>query len=397
MTPGPLAIEGGTPVRETLLPYGRQTIDDADVSAVAETLRSGWLTTGPKVVEFEQALCEATGARHAVVVSNGTAALHAMLAACGIGPSDEVIVPLITFAATANAALYLGARPVFADVDPETLLIDPQSAEAAMTDRTKAIVAVDFAGQPADYDALRDAVGGRSVEVLADACHAFGASRNGVPVGSIAALSTFSFHPVKHVAAGEGGAVTTADPNLAEAMRTFRNHGITTDHARRAAAGTWFYEMELLGFNYRLSDIHCALGLSQLERLPANVARRQEIARRYDKAFAGVSGVAPLRTLPGNTNAYHIYVVQIDPAHFAVGRREFFAALRAENIGVNVHYIPVPWHPYYQQLGYKRGAWPGGEGAYERIITLPIWPGMSDGDADDVVRAVEKVAAAYRK
>ena len=397
MTRSPLAIDGGAPIREALLPYGRQTIEDTDVAAVVETLRSGWLTTGPKVAEFEQALCQATGARHAVAVSNGTAALHTMLAACGIGPGDEVIVPVITFAATANAALYVGARPVFADVDPGTLLIEPESAAAAMSDRTRAVVAVDFAGQPADYDALRDAAEGRSVEVLADACHALGASRNGVPVGSIVEMSSFSFHPVKHVAAGEGGAVTTSSESLAEAMRTFRNHGITADHARRAAAGTWFYEMDLLGFNYRLSDIHCALGLSQLQRLPANVARRQEIARRYDGAFAGTPGVTPLRTVPENTNAYHIYIVQIDPAHFTVGRREFFAALRAENIGVNVHYIPVPWHPHYRHLGYERGAWPAGEAAYERIITLPIWPGMSDSDASDVVEAVEKVATAYRR
>ena len=392
-----LAIDGGPPVREALLPYGRQTVTDNDVAAVVEVLQSDWLTTGPKVAEFESALAAATGARHAVAVSSGTAALHTMLAAAGVGPGDEVVVPVITFAATANAALYLGARPVFADVDPETLLVDAASVAAVLTQRTRAVVAVDYAGQPADYDALRDVTADRGVTLLADACHALGGALDGQTVGTLAEMSSFSFHPVKHVAAGEGGAVTTEDAGLAEAMRSFRNHGITTDHARRAAAGTWTYDMEVLGFNYRLSDIHSALATSQLERLAENVARRQQIAARYDAALDETTGVTPLATRPGVSHAHHIYVVLLDPAQFRAGRAEFFAALRAENIGVNVHYIPVPWHPYYQRLGFERGCWPAGEGAYERMLTLPIWPGMSDGDADDVIQAVAKVAQAYRR
>ena len=395
MTAPRLAIDGGSPVRERLLPYGRQTVIDGDVVAVTEALRSDFLTTGPRVAEFESALSSVTGAKHAVAVSSGTAALHTMLAAAGIGPGDEVIVPAITFAATANAALYLGARPVFVDVDGESLLIDTASVERSMSRNTKAIIAVDYAGQAADYVDLGKVAKG--VPIYADACHALGGSLDGRPVGSLTEMSSFSFHPVKHVAAGEGGAITTDDDVLAEAMRGFRNHGITTDHARRAAEGTWTYDMEVLGFNYRLSDIHCALATSQLDRLKANVTRRQEIAARYDVAFDALPGVFPLVTRGGVSNAYHLYVVLLDSTQFTSGRSEFFSALRAENIGVNVHYIPVPWHPYYRELGYERGGWPAAEDAYERMVTLPIWPGMSDLDVDDVIEAVGKVAAAYRR
>jgi perosamine synthetase len=384
-------------VRQELLPYGRQTVDESDVAAVVATLRSDWLTTGPKVQEFEAALSKSTGAAHAVAVSNGTAALHTMLAALDLRPGDEVIVPAMTFAATANAALYVGAKPVFADVDPDTLLISCASVSEKISVRTKAIVAVDFAGQAMDYTALSRIAASRGIHVLADACHALGGAEGGRPVGSLAEMSTFSFHPVKHVAAGEGGAVTCEDEALAARMRSFRNHGITTEHGRRAATGTWFYQMESLGLNYRLSDINCALALSQLGKLKHNVERRQEIARRYDAAFSELRGIQPLATRPGVSHAYHLYVIQVDPAVFRAGRAEFFAALRAENIGVNVHYIPVPWHPHYQRLGYRKGGWPVAEAAYERIITLPLWPGMTDRDADDVIDAVAKVAAAYRR
>lgn len=392
-----LAVDGGAPVRDTLLPYSRQHLTDDDVDSVVQTLHSDWLTTGPRVAEFESAIAEATDAPHAVAVSNGTAALHTMLAALGIGPGDEVVVPVITFAATANAALYLGATPVFVDVDPASLLINPSAVEQAITPRTRATIAVDFAGQPADCQRLKEIAAPGGIHVLADSCHAIGASRDGSMAGSIAEMSAFSFHPVKHVAAGEGGAVTTTDARLAERMRSFRNHGITTDHARRASEGTWYYEMEDLGYNYRLSDIHCALGISQVRRLTESVRRRQEIARRYDDAFSDLPGITPLTNAPGVSNAYHLYVIQVDPARFTAGRREFFAALRAENIGVNVHYVPVPWHPHYRRLGYKRGAWPVGEQAYERILSLPMFPSMADSDADDVLTAVHKVAAAYRR
>ena len=392
-----LALNGGEPVRDSLLPYGRHTVTEGDIAAVETALRSDWLTTGPMVAEFENSVAAAAGVSHAVAIANGTAALHAMIAGIGVEPGDEVVVPVITFAATANAVLYCGGKPVFADVDRETLLMNPDSAAASITDRTRAIIAVDYAGQPADYDALRDATGGRDIRILADACHALGGALDGTPVGGLAEASTFSFHPVKHVAAGEGGAIVTDDTDLATAMSTFRNHGITTDHTQRAAKGTWTYDMSDLGFNYRLSDLQCALGQSQLSRLGANVQRRQEIAARYDEAFSAEDAVTPLSVRPGVSHAYHLYVILLNPAVLGADREEIFTALRAENIGVNVHYIPVPWHSYYQKLGYERGGWPVGEDAYDRMLTLPVWPGMTDRDVDDVVEAVRKVCGAYRR
>ena len=290
MTRHPLAINGGAPVRNSLLPYGRQQVTDDDIAAVEKVLRSDYLTTGPKVAEFEDALAKAVGVNHAVVVSSGTAALHALMAGIGIGIGDEVIVPAITFAATANAVLYCGGTPVFADVNPDTLLMDSDSVAAKVTDATRAMLAVDFAGQSADYEALRSLVIGKDIRVLADACHALGGARNRNAVGTIADASTFSFHPVKHVAAGEGGAIVTNDAGLDQSFRTFRNHGISTDHLQRASKGTWTYDMSELGFNYRLSDLHSALGLSQLKRLDENVRRRQAIASRYNDAFGPMSG-----------------------------------------------------------------------------------------------------------
>jgi len=392
-----LAIDGGEPVRRMFLPYGRQTITESDIEAVNTVLKSDFLTTGPAVASFEQKLTETVGVDHAVAVSSGTAALHAMYAAAGIGRGDEVIVPIITFAATANAALYLGARPVFADVDPATLLIDPVSVSELITDSTKAIVAVDFAGQPAMYESLYELTSGRDITVMADAAHSLGSTRYGIPGGKIADASILSFHPVKHVAAGEGGAVVTDDSELAEAAVRFRNHGISANHSERASLNTWEYEIADLGFNYRMSDIHCALGESQLSGLVENVASRQRIAGVYDEAFEGIDGVTPLVTDERNSNAYHLYIVKIDSSVFTADRAQFFAALRAENIGVNVHYIPVGWHPIYEELGFERGSCPIGEGVYGEIITLPLWPNMSEQDVDDVVVAVNKVAQAYRR
>ena len=279
----PLAVTGGEPVRRQVLPYGRQEIDEDDLEAVCEVLRSDWLTTGPKVDEFEAAMAAATGARHGVAIANGTAALHAAMFAAGIGPGNEVIVPALTFAATANCVVYQGGTPIFADVDPDTLLLDPAAAEALVTPRTKALIAVDYAGQPCDYDALGHLASRHGLTLVADACHAPGGAYRSRPVGSLADLSTFSFHPVKHLTTGEGGMVTTDSADLARRMREFRNHGITTDHRQRAASGSWFYEMTDLGYNYRLSDLNCTLGLSQLKKLPARVERRRDIARAYDE------------------------------------------------------------------------------------------------------------------
>ncbi len=393
-----LAIDGGTPVRKRLLPYGRQSLDESDVAAVTAVLRGDWLTTGPKVAEFEQTFAKAVGAREAVAVSSGTAALHAAIFALGVGPGDEVIVPTLTFAASANCVTYQGGRPVFADVDPDTLLLDPGKAEMLVTPRTRAIVAVDYAGQPCDYDALAAVARRHNLALVADACHALGGSYKGRSVGSLADLSAFSFHPVKHVTTGEGGMVTTGDPGRAGRMRVFRNHGITTDHRQRESAGSWCYEMAELGYNYRLTDIQCALGMSQLARLPAWIARRRQIASAYNRAFADVPGVIPLGIRPDVGHAYHLYVVQLQLERLKVDRARIFAALRAENIGVNVHYVPVHLHPYYRRrFGTKPGDCPVAERAYERLLTLPLFPAMADGDMEDVVSALTKVVEAYRQ
>ncbi|MDD4286963.1 MAG: UDP-4-amino-4,6-dideoxy-N-acetyl-beta-L-altrosamine transaminase [Candidatus Peribacteraceae bacterium] len=395
---GTLALHGGTPVRPTLLPYARQSVSEEDIAAVNAVLRSGWWTTGPKVAEFEQAFAAATQAKEAVAVSNGTAALHVALYGAGITAGDEVIVPPMTFAATANAAAFLGARPVFADCDPSTLLLSPAEAEKKITKKTKAIIAVDYAGQPCDYAALRAIAQKHNLILAADACHALGGFSEGKPVGSLADLSTFSFHPVKPLATGEGGMVTTNDARIAERMRRFRNHCMTTDHRERQEKGSWFYEVTDLGYNYRLTDIQCALGQSQLKRVPTWTKRRQAIARMYDQAFATMEGLAPLHVREQVEHAYHLYVVQLNLERLTANRNEIFQALRAENIGVNVHYIPVHLHPYYRKtFGTSEGLCPVAEQAFERIISLPIFAAMTDQDTDDVIEAVKKVLSHYAK
>lgn len=395
---GKLAIFGGTPVRTKLLPYGRQSIDEDDIAAVVDVLRSDWLTTGPKVAEFEQAFAEFVTCKDAVAVSNGTAALHAAMHAIGIQPGDEVIVPAITFAATANAVVYRGGYPVFVDVDYDTLLLDPEQVERHISPKTRAIVAVDYAGQPCNYDDLRTLANRYGVWLIADACHAIGGSYKGRPVGSIADISTFSFHPVKHITTGEGGMTTTNNPELVHRMKIFRNHGITTDHRQREQQGSWFYEMVDLGYNYRLSDIQCALGISQLRKLPAWVKRRQAIAMKYTTAFANLPAVQPLSVKENVSHAYHLYVVRFDMSKLKGTRAEIFTALRAEGIGVNVHYIPVHLHPFYRtHFSTKSGMCPVAEAAYEQIISLPIFPLMTDDDVNDVVVAVQKVIQAYMK
>lgn len=413
-----LAIDGGKPVRKNSLPYGHQWIDEADIQAVAEVLRSDWLTTGPKVGEFEQVFTAFVGAKEAVAVNNGTAALHTAMYAADIGPGDlahgiremeiphgvknipraEVIVSPMTFASSANCVVFQDGTPVFADVDPATLLIDPAQVEAKITPRTKAIIAVDYAGQPCDYDALRAIANRHGLTLVADSCHALGGSYKGRQVGSLADMSAFSFHPVKHITTGEGGMVTTDDPKLAQRMRVFRNHGITTDHHQREQQGSWFYEMVDLGHNYRLTDIQCALGMSQLRKLPDWVKRRQEIARCYDAAFAEMPAVEPLEVRKDVSHAYHVYMIRLNLAQLRVTRAKVFSALRAERIGVNVHYIPVHLHPFYRKrFGTEPGLCPVAEAAYERLITLPIFPQMGDKDVDDVISAVHKVTEAYKR
>jgi perosamine synthetase len=392
-----LALHGGAPVRSSLLPYGRQQIEEDDIAAVVEVLQSDWLTVGPTVEAFEHAFARFVGAAYAVAVSSGTAALHAAMHALEIGPGDEVIVPPLTFAASANCVIYQGGTPVFADVEPDTLLLDPRQVEEKLTARTKAIVAVDYAGQPCDYDALTTIARRHGVALVADACHSVGGEYRGRTVGVLGDLTAFSFHPVKHLTTGEGGMVTTNAPELARRMRMFRNHGIATDHRQRAERGSFYYEMVTLGYNYRITDSQCALGLGQLQKLPAFIRRRQEIAARYDEAFSSLEGISPTQVRADRISAYHLYPVQFHTEAVGLSREIVYAALRAENIGVNVHYLPVYLHPYYRQrFETGPGLCPVAEAAYARLITLPLFPRMTDEDVTDVVMAVKKIIQSDR-
>jgi perosamine synthetase len=379
------------------IPYAHQFVDAADIRAVTEVLKSDWLTTGPKVKEFEDAVAESVDAKAGVAVANGTAALHAAAYAAGIGPGDEVVVPAMTFAASANCVLYLGGTPIFADVLEDSLLLDPGQVEEKVTPRTKAIMAVDYTGQPCDYDALQAIADRHGLTLIGDSAHALGAEYKGRKVGSLADLTTLSFHPVKHVTTGEGGMVVTDDLELAERMRRFRNHGISVDARAREERGTWYYEMVDLGYNYRLTDLQCALGLSQLRKLPWSLARRRAIAKRYTEAFAKIPGINPLGVSPDVLHAYHLYVVRVDPGRIGMDRDTAFRMLRERGIGVNVHYIPVHLHPYYQKrFGTGPGLCPTAEAAYERILSLPMYPGMSDAQVGAVIRSVGQVAQALR-
>jgi perosamine synthetase len=374
-----------------MIPYGHQSIDEDDIDAVNEVLRSNWLTTGPKVAEFEETFTQYVGAKYAVAVSSGTAALHAAMFALNIGHGDEVIVPPMTFAATANCIVYQGGTPVFVDVEPGTLLINPEQVENKITSKTKAIIAVDYAGQPCNYDKLQLISNNYNIPLVADACHSLGGSYMGRPVGTLANLTAFSFHPVKHITTGEGGMITTDDPKLSEKMHLFRNHGITTDHRQRESEGSWFYEMVDLGYNYRITDFQCALGMSQLKKLPKWIERRRDIASCYDEAFQDIPRLIPLSVSSEVFHAYHLYVVRLDLNGTHMDRGMVFHYLRKANIGVNVHYIPVHLHPFYRnRFATYPGLCPIAEKAYEQIISLPMYPVMSEGMINEVVQAVKK-------
>lgn len=388
-----LAIDGGAPVRDAILPYGRHTISERDISAVVDVLRSDRLTTGPMVEVFEAAFAGKVQCGSAVALSNGTAALHAAMHAAEIGPGDEVIIPTLTFVATANSVGFQGGTPVFADVDSRTLLLDPVDVEHRITDRTKAIVGVDLAGQPCDYGILEAMARKHDLVLIADACHALGGSVEGRCVGALADMSTFSFHPVKPITTGEGGMVTTDREDWATRMRRFRNHGIDADHNQRERQATWVYEMDHPGFNYRMTDIQCALGISQLQCLDAWTLRRQDIARMYDQAFTGLDWFETPHVRQGVSHAYHLYVIQLNLDTLRVSRAEVFRALRAEGIGVNVHYIPVHTQPYYRNMVPAQDC-PCSLEVYERILTLPLFPTMQDSDVGHVIDAATKVCQA---
>lgn len=395
-----LAINGGTPYRKEKLYYGSQWIDDDDVAAVVKTLKSAFITCGPKVEEIESELEDYTEAKHAVVVSNGTAALHCACMAAGIGPGDEVITTPITFAASANCALYCGARPVFADIDPETYNIDPKSIEAHITKKTKAVVAVDFTGQVVKVKEIREICDKHNLIFIEDAAHSIGTKYNGKSVGSLADMTCFSFHPVKTITAGEGGAITTNDDALYQKLVEAHAHGIVHDEALMEDApheGPWYYEQVSLGYNYRMTDFQAALLISQMKKLEKFKARRQEIVNKYNESFADVPEIIVQKEIQESDTCRHLYIIRLDLDKLSCTRREFFDALSAENIQPQIHYVPVYWFPYYKQLGYEKGLCPNAEEIYKGIMSIPLYPKMTDEDVQDVIDAVKKVVEAYRK
>jgi len=382
-------------LKNDFIPYGHQWVDDDDIESVAEALRSDWITQGSKIDEFERRVAEYCGAKYAVAVANGTAALHAACAVAGISEGDEAITTPITFPATANAVVYCGGEPVFADIKEDTLNIDPEAIQNKLSAKTKAILPVDFAGHPAELDEIRGIARERGLVVIEDAAHALGAEYKGRRIGSISDMTILSFHPVKHITTGEGGMILTDSREFYEKLKIFRHHGIVRDSLDK---DSWYYEIYDLGHNFRITDFQCALGLSQMNKLDSFIQRRREIAARYDKAFAEMAEIITPVEQENVKAVYHIYVIQLQLERLKADRKEIFKALRAENIGVNVHYLPAHLHPYYQRkFGYKKGDYPKAERYYERAITLPVFPKMSDDDVEYVIGAVMKVITNYRK
>ncbi|HEX3030984.1 MAG TPA: UDP-4-amino-4,6-dideoxy-N-acetyl-beta-L-altrosamine transaminase [Bacillota bacterium] len=397
-----LAIHGGKPVRDKLLPYGHQWIDEQDIAAVVEALKSDFLTQGPQIARFEQKVADYAGVRYGVAFANGTAALHGACFAAGIQPGDEAITTPITFAATSNAVIYQGGTPVFADIDPTTYLLDVAKAEKAITSRTKAILPVDYSGQPVDMEAFRALARRHNLVFIQDAAHSLGASEGQVKAGHVADMTMFSFHPVKPVTTGEGGIIVTDSRDYYEKLLLFRSHGITRDPARLTRnEGPWYYEMQYLGYNYRMTDIQAALGNSQLDKLDTFIAKRNRLADYYLQKLAVLEsqGLLVLPHLRQNVRSgWHLFVIRLGLERLKAGRREVFEALQKENIGVNVHYIPVHLHPYYvEKYGDRRGLCPVAEAVYEGIITLPLYPLMEEQDVDDVIAALEKILNYYKK
>ena len=378
---------------DAILPYGRQSIDEDDIAAVVEALRSDYLTTGPRVGRFEARLAELVGAPQALAVANGTAALHAACAVAGLGPGDEVLVPALTFLASANCARYVGAEPVFVDVDPRSGLIDLDDAARRVSAKTKAIIPVHLNGRPVDLAGVAALAARHGLRVIEDAAHALGASYAGTKIGDCAHsdMAIFSFHPVKHITTGEGGAITTRSEELARALAEFRSHGMVRDPARleQPAPGPWYYEQQSLGFNYRITDLQCALGYSQLAKLERFVARRRALAARYDSLFAELAPVEPVAIgTADSSSAYHLYAVLIDFAACDTTRAALMAGLRERGILTQVHYIPVPNQPYYRARGARPEDYPGAEAYYGQVLSLPLFPAMADTDVDRVVGAL---------
>ena len=395
-----LAINGGYPVRGGKIYYGKQWVDENDINAVVEVLRSDYITCGPKVDELENTLCEFTGAKYAVVVNSGTSALHCACVAAEIGPGDEVITTPITFAASANCALYCGAKPVFADINPETYNIDPESIRSHITEKTKAVVAVDFTGQAVQIDEIKAICKEHNLIFIEDAAHSIATKYNGQQVGSLADMTCFSFHPVKTITGGEGGAILTNDEDLYKKLVLAHTHGITHDDSLMEGAphaGPWYYEQISLGFHYRMTDFQAALITSQLGKIEEFKKRRQEIVKRYNEAFSDIPELFVQQEIPESDTCRHLYIIQLKLDKLKCSRREFFDAMSAENVQCQIHYIPVYWFPYYQHLGYEKGLCPKAEELYKGIMSIPLYPRMTDQDVEDVIHAVKKVIANYRK
>lgn len=387
-------------MRETPIYYGRQCIEQDDIEMVARTLQSDLITgPGPKGEEAERKLCEITGARYAVLVANGTAALHLAAIAAGFGEGDEVIVSSITFAASSNCVLYCGARPVFADINPETYNIDPESVKRLITPKTRGIVAVDFTGQAVEHEALWQICRENGLVLIEDAAHAIGTKYNGRPVGSLADMTCFSFHPVKTVTCGEGGAVTTNDEKLYRRLLRLRTHGITRDRSEMAhpTDAVWYNEQVELGYNYRLTDFQAALLVSQMSKLDRFSERRKEIVKRYDHAFSEMPELFLQKEIPESDTTRHLYVIRLNPERLTCDRKQFFDALRAENVCPQVHYLPVYWHSYYEKLGYEKGLCPNAEAYYEWSMSIPLYYSLTDAEVEDTIRAVRKVTEYYKK
>ncbi|MCM3701074.1 UDP-4-amino-4,6-dideoxy-N-acetyl-beta-L-altrosamine transaminase [Paenibacillus macerans] len=390
--------ESNQPVRATLLPYGQQWLDEQDIEAVVKVLRGDFVTQGPAIQTFERKVAEYVGAKYAVAFANGTAALHGACFAAEIGRGDEVITTPITFLASSNCVLYQGGTPVFADIDMDTYNADPAEIESKITERTKAIIAVDFTGQPVEIDRISMLAHDRNLVLIQDAAHSLGASYAGRKIGTWADMTMFSFHPVKHVTTGEGGIITTDDERYYERLLLFRSHGMTREPEKLTRTdGPWYYEMQELGYNYRMTDMQAALGASQMDKLDDFITRRREIAATYNEFFSTLPGLVVPKQHPMAESSWHLYVIRWLPEYFAADRRAIFEALRAENIGVNVHYIPVYLQPYYRNLGFQPGLCPNAETYYNTAITLPLFPKMTDKDVADVMTAVKKTYDLFLK
>ncbi len=365
------------------IPYGTQSISEEDIQAVVKVLRSDYLTTGPLVKGFEEKVAAYTGAKYAVAVSSGTAALHAACFAAGINKGGEVITSPFTFAASANCVLYCGAKVVFADIGKRTYNISPEEIEKKITPRTKAIIPVHYAGQPCDMDAVYNIAGKHNLAVIQDAAHALGADYKGKKIGSMPGMAVLSFHPVKHITTGEGGMVLTDNEKHYQRLMLFRSHGITRDSSLLYRdEGGWYYEQQALGYNYRITDIQCALGISQMDKLDNFISRRRLLAGRYNEAFKDIKGITTPYQAEGCHSSWHLYTIQVK------NRKEVFDSLREAGIGVNVHYIPVYMHPYYRGNGYRDVKCGNAEKVYSHIISLPLYPGLTEQQQDYVIGKV---------